>query len=107
MSKKYNKKEDDFSGISDKLEGRHHVIPIMTGDEGDMMDKVDIPDVLPILTLRSSVLFPGSITPITVGRDKSMRLVRDVESANGILGNRRWSNPVRTIFIGSVRRRGY
>ena len=86
MSKKYNKKEDDFSGISDMLEGRHHVIPIMTGDEGDMMDKVDIPDVLPILTLRSSVLFPGSITPITVGRDKSMRLVRDVESANGILG---------------------
>lgn len=78
MSKKYNKKEDDFSGISDMLEGRHHVIPIMTGDDGDMMDKVDIPDVLPILTLRSSVLFPGSITPITVGRDKSMRLVRDV-----------------------------
>ena len=86
MSKKYNKKEEDFSGISDMLEGRHHVIPIMTGDDGDMMEKVDIPDILPILTLRSSVLFPGSITPITVGRDKSMRLVRDVESANGILG---------------------
>lgn len=85
MSKKYNK-EEDFSGISDMLEGRHHVIPIMTGDDGDMMDKVDIPEILPILTLRSSVLFPGSITPITVGRDKSMRLVRDVESANGILG---------------------
>ena len=85
MSKKYNK-EEDFSGISDMLEGRHHVIPIMTGDDGDMMEKVDIPDILPILTLRSSVLFPGSITPITVGRDKSMRLVRDVESANGILG---------------------
>ena len=85
MSKKYNK-EEDFSGISDMLEGRHHVIPIMTGDDGDMMDKVDIPEILPILTLRSSVLFPGSITPITVGRDKSMKLVRDVEGANGILG---------------------
>ncbi len=85
MSKKYNK-EEDFSGISDMLEGRHHVIPIMTGDDGDMMEKVDIPEILPILTLRSSVLFPGSITPITVGRDKSMRLVRDVESTNGILG---------------------
>lgn len=85
MSKKYNK-EEDFSGISDMLEGRHHVIPIMTGDDGDMMDKVDIPEILPILTLRSSVLFPGSITPITVGRDKSMRLVRDVEGTNGILG---------------------
>ena len=62
---KYNKKEDDFSGISDMLEGRHHVIPIMTGDEGDMMDKVDIPDVLPILTLRSSVLFPGAQTDVS------------------------------------------
>ncbi len=85
MSKKYNKKED-FAGISDMLEGRHHVIPIMAGEDGDMGENVVIPEVLPILTLRSSVLFPGSITPITVGRDKSMKLVREVESGGSILG---------------------
>src|SRR5215210_2860844 len=38
---------------------------------------VEIPDVLPILPLRNSVLFPGSIIPIDVGRRKSVRLVED------------------------------
>ena len=108
MSKKYNKKED-FAGISDMLEGRHHVIPIMAGEDGDMGENVVIPEVLPILTLRSSVLFPGSITPITVGRDKSMKLVREVESGGSILGavlqrSRRSNNPARTICTVSERR---
>ncbi len=85
MDKKY-KNEDDFSGISDMLEGRHQVIPIMTGEDEDMSEQIEIPDTLPILTLRSSVLFPGSITPITVGRERSMLLVRDVEARSGILG---------------------
>ena len=75
MNKKYSKKEEEFSGISDMLEGRHHVIPIMSNDDEEAAEKVDIPQILPILTLRSSVLFPGSITPITVGREKSMKLV--------------------------------
>ncbi|MBZ0233690.1 MAG: endopeptidase La [Deltaproteobacteria bacterium] len=38
---------------------------------------VEIPDVLPVLPLRNSVLFPGSIIPIDVGRRKSVRLVED------------------------------
>ena len=86
MNKKYSKKEEEFSGISDMLEGRHHVIPIMSNDDEEAAEKVDIPQILPILTLRSSVLFPGSITPITVGREKSMKLVREVEGVGGILG---------------------
>lgn len=45
-----------------------------------------MPEILPILTLRSSVLFPGAITPITVGREKSIRLVREVNERNGLLG---------------------
>ncbi|MCC8035736.1 MAG: endopeptidase La [Rikenellaceae bacterium] len=85
MSKK-NKIEDEFSSISDMLEGRHQVIPIVTGDEDDVLESVAVPDVLPILTLRSSVLFPGAITPITVGREKSMKLVKEVESGGGVLG---------------------
>lgn len=86
MSKKDKIEFEDFSGISDMLEGRHQVIPIVSGDEDDVLDSVAVPDILPILTLRSSVLFPGAITPITVGREKSMKLVREVESGGGILG---------------------
>jgi ATP-dependent Lon protease len=39
---------------------------------------MNIPDVLPILPLRNTVLFPGVVIPITVGRDKSLRLVQEV-----------------------------
>ena len=47
---------------------------------------MEVPGELPILSLRSSVLFPGAITPITVGREKSIKLVREVEAAGGVLG---------------------
>ena len=86
MSKKDKINIEDLAGISDMLEGGHQVIPIITGDDGDVLENVAVPDILPILTLRSSVLFPGAITPITVGREKSMRLVREVEASGGILG---------------------
>ncbi|MDD3108634.1 MAG: endopeptidase La [Alistipes sp.] len=86
MSNNKDNKPEEFAGISDMLEGRHHVIPIMAGDDEELVENVEIPEVLPILTLRSSVLFPGAITPITVGRDKSMKLIREVEAEGGILG---------------------
>mgnify|MGYP005806390355 CR=1 FL=1 len=86
MSKKTNTEKEDFSNISEKTEDIRQIIPIVSGDEDELPSDVHIPEVLPILTLRSSVLFPGSITPITVGREKSMRLVRDVEEKNGVLG---------------------
>ena len=49
---------------------------------------VEIPDTLPILPLRNSVLFPGAIIPIDVGRRKSVRLVEDA-IAKGISTRRR------------------
>ena len=86
MSKKKKIEIDILSDITDLQEGHHQVIPIVTGDDDELMENVTIPESLPILSLRSSVLFPGSITPITVGREKSMKLIRDVESGSGILG---------------------
>ena len=86
MSKKDKINVEIVSGISDLVEGRSQVIPIISGDEDDTIEQIAIPDVLPILSLRSSVLFPGSVTPITVGREKSMKLIRDVEQSSGILG---------------------
>ena len=76
---------DDATLAAELADGRHRVIPIVTGED-EPIEEADIPEVLPILTLRSSVLFPGAITPITVGRDKSITLVRAVNSAGGMLG---------------------
>lgn len=87
-----DKKEDkieigvvDENNLPEVLDGKHRVIPIITGDD-DTVEETDVPEVIPILTLRSSVLFPGAITPITVGRDKSISLVRAVNAEGGILG---------------------
>ncbi|MBQ5806888.1 MAG: endopeptidase La [Tidjanibacter sp.] len=85
MRKKDNVEVEIVTGIADAAEGYQHVIPIVS-DEEELSEGVVIPDVLPILTLRSSVLFPGAITPITVGREKSIKLIRDVESNSGVLG---------------------
>ncbi|MBP3483027.1 MAG: endopeptidase La [Alistipes sp.] len=76
---------DDLNVLPDIMEGHHQVIPIVTGGDEPVED-ITIPDKLPILTLRSSVLFPGSITPITVGRERSINLVRSVDAAGGLLG---------------------
>jgi ATP-dependent Lon protease len=75
-----------FPAIGDVIGVNHQVIPIVTADDDDMPADVKIPSVIPILTLRSSVLFPGAITPITVGREKSMKLVHDVDQSGGLLG---------------------
>ena len=76
---------EDVGMLPDLFEGRHRVIPIVTeGDEP--AEETEIPEIIPILALRSSVLFPGSVTPITVGRDKSISLVRAVNAEGGILG---------------------
>ena len=61
-------------------------IPIFSEDEEEDLKKMNIPDVLPILPLRNTVLFPGVVIPITVGRDKSLRLVQEVYKKNKILG---------------------
>ena len=85
MVKKSKIEIEDLSGITDLMDGKHQVIPIISGED-ELPTEVDMPEVLPILTLRSSVLFPGSISPITVGREKSIKLVRDVEASKGLLG---------------------
>ncbi len=89
MAKKDN---NDFSNLDDLglapdiLDQKHQVIPIIAGNDDDTVEEVQLPDILPILTLRSSVLFPGAVTPITVGREKSIALVRAVQADGGLLG---------------------
>ena len=76
---------EEVSLSPELLDGKHRVIPIVTGGD-ELLEEIDVPEIIPILALRSSVLFPGAITPITVGRDKSISLVRAVNAEGGILG---------------------
>ena len=85
MSKKKDIEIDDMGLVPELFDGKHQVIPIISGGE-DTIEEVAIPETLPILTLRSSVIFPGSVTPITVGRAKSIALVRAVEAGDSLLG---------------------
>ena len=85
MSKKDKQETDDSIFAPELLDGHHRVIPIVTGGD-EPVEEVEVPEIIPILTLRSSVLFPGAITPITVGRDKSISLVRAVNAEGGMLG---------------------
>lgn len=61
-------------------------IPILTTDDEEKMNNEIVPDELAILPLRNMVLFPGVVIPITVGRDKSIRLVQDAYNGNKIIG---------------------
>ena len=62
------------------------IIPVMQGEALMKINESDLPDSLPILALRNAVLFPGSVYPITIGRDKSIRLIEDAERANSFIG---------------------
>ncbi len=60
-------------------------MPVVQGDAAVQIDLSELPDVLPVLALRNAVIFPGTIYPVTIGRDKSIRLIRDVEGHDGFL----------------------
>lgn len=60
--------------------------PLLTSEDEEMMNAEEMPEVLSILPLRNTVLFPGVVIPITVGRDKSIKLIRDSYKGNKIIG---------------------
>jgi len=61
-------------------------IPLISEEDEESISMTHVPESLPILPLRNTVLFPGVIIPITVGREKSMKLVRDIYQKNKIIG---------------------
>ncbi|TXI14063.1 MAG: endopeptidase La [Pedobacter sp.] len=60
--------------------------PLMSQEDEEEMNNEKTPDVLPILPLRNTVLFPGVVIPITVGRDKSINLIKDAYRSTRIIG---------------------
>ena len=63
-----------------------NIIPVLQGENLPKVKDSELPDVLPILALRNAVIFPGTVYPVTIGRDKSMRLVRDAEEKGLFIG---------------------
>tara|TARA_B110000003_G_scaffold276566_1_gene323937 strand:+ start:6898 stop:9339 length:2442 start_codon:yes stop_codon:yes gene_type:complete len=61
-------------------------IPLLSNEDEEKINKEEVPSVLPILPLRNTVLFPGVVIPITVGRDKSIKLIKEVYKKDKILG---------------------
>ncbi len=61
-------------------------IPLLTPDEEEKMHKASLPEDLPVLALKNTVLFPGVVLPITVGRDTSLKLVKDAYGGDRVIG---------------------
>lgn len=61
-------------------------IPIIADGDDKELKNIEVPEILPILPLRNTVLFPGVVLPITVGRKKSLRLIKDVYKGSKLLG---------------------
>lgn len=72
--------------ISNIIDDETEFIPLLSTDDEEQMNSEKTPDELPILPLRNTVLFPGVVIPITVGRDKSIKLIKDAYQGNKILG---------------------
>lgn len=72
--------------LSDILESETEFIPLLSSEDEEVMNNEDIPEILPILPLRNTVLFPGVVIPITVGRDKSIKLIKDFYKGDKIIG---------------------
>lgn len=60
--------------------------PLMSSEDEEEMNNEQTPAILPILPLRNTVLFPGVVMPITVGRDKSIRLIREANKKDRLIG---------------------
>lgn len=69
-----------------ELRDEAELIPLMTREDEDAMDKAELPEILPILPLRNTVLFPGVVVPITAGRDKSIKLINETNNGNKTIG---------------------
>lgn len=72
----------DLQGLDEDAE----LIPLLTPEDEEQMNRERLPETLPVLPLRNTVLFPGVVIPITAGRDKSINLIRDANNGSKTIG---------------------
>ncbi|MEM8508361.1 MAG: endopeptidase La [Bacteroidota bacterium] len=71
-----------FQGLDEDAE----LIPLLTPEDEEEMNRESLPETLPILPLRNTVLFPGVVIPITAGRDKSINLIKEANNGSKVIG---------------------
>lgn len=77
----------DLAELTELMSGGDaEIIPIMTEENIKDLSVSDMPELLPILPLRGNVFFPGVITPITAGREKSIKLIKTAYKNRQIIG---------------------
>jgi len=85
MEKKFRKPISEIL-IPDILDGDGDIVPIIAdGDDGELED-MEVPETIPILSLRNTVLFPGVVLPISIGRPKSIQLIKEAYRNDKIVG---------------------
>jgi ATP-dependent Lon protease len=68
------------------IDAEADLIPLLTTEDEEALEREDLPESVPILPLRNTVLFPGVVIPITVGRDKSIQLIKDANKGDKVIG---------------------
>jgi ATP-dependent Lon protease len=101
----------DSLSLQHILDDESELIPLMTPEDEEEIKNEDVPEVLPILPLRNTVLFPGVVIPITAGRDQSIKLIKEANAGNKTIGvvaqkNETVENPTKNDIhnIGTVAR---
>jgi ATP-dependent Lon protease len=85
MEKKFRRPAAEIF-LPDILDGEGDIIPIIAdGDDGDL-DIAEVPEIIPVLSLRNTVLFPGVVLPISIGRPRSIQLIKDAYRNDKIVG---------------------
>ena len=68
------------------IDAEADLIPLLTTEDEEALEREDLPEAVPILPLRNTVLFPGVVIPITVGRDKSIQLIKEANKGDKVIG---------------------
>ncbi|MCT4698780.1 endopeptidase La [Tenacibaculum haliotis] len=76
----------DNLSLQDVFNEDSELIPLLTPEDEEIINKEKVPETLPILPLRNTVLFPGVVIPITAGRDKSIQLIKDANKGDKVIG---------------------
>ena len=84
MAKSFLTSFDNMS-LSD-LDSESELIPLLTSEDEELLEKENLPDSIPILPLRNTVLFPGVVIPITASRDKAIELINDANKSDKKIG---------------------
>lgn len=76
----------NFFSLQDMMSSDAEFFPLMSAEDEELMRSEEIPEEIPILPVRNTVLFPGVVLPITAGRDKSIKLIRNAYQENDVIG---------------------